>query len=285
MTEDLFEPLEHWVSDEQAANVPHRHASVSKPAGIELVHLTLSDIPAKIKKKFVDIYRWDTNFADSQLLILLDEYNEMVDVVKMNDEFSRDESDDADLWEDLPPSPSHTRIPSSEKAAAESPVYEVLLESKTLGMTIENVMERTIVRTINPSSEAAKLGIQTNSLLLQVGNTKTVDNTHIETLDLLKNSPRPVKLRLRRLDPETVTQRRAQMQALVQRQKVKEEVGRSLDWLEERLLWSLRMMAGCVSFEPWVMTISIRPVIRNMLILKCQRMWRMRFRVISLSCY
>lgn len=201
------------MTDKEAAQVPHHRASVAK-AGLELVHLTLADIPAKIKQKFVDIYRWDGSFADSQLLILLDEYNEMIDVVKSGNANARDESDDAQLWADGPPADG---CASDE----ESPVYEVLLHSKTLGMTIENVMERTIVRNINPSSEAAKLGIQTNSLLLQVGHTKTIDNTHIETLDLLKNSARPVKLRLRRLDPETVNQRRAQMQALVQRQKVK----------------------------------------------------------------
>ena len=202
------------MTDKEAAQVPHHRASVAK-AGLELVHLTLVDIPAKIKKKFVDIYRWDGSFADSQLLILLDEYNEMIDVVKAGDSNARDESDDAQMWADAPPPADN----GDEEG--ESPVYEVLLHSKTLGMTIENVMERTIVRNINPSSEAAKLGIQTNSLLLQVGHTKTIDNTHIETLDLLKNSARPVKLTLRRLDPETVNQRRAQMQALVQRQKVK----------------------------------------------------------------
>jgi hypothetical protein len=228
--------MDHWVGDEEATNVSYHKPSVCAPSGLELVHLELTDIPAKIKKKFVDIYRWDSGFADSQLLILLDEYNEMIDVVKLGDVNAKDDSDDAGLWEDAADS-------GTPPGPGESAVYEVMLQSKTLGMTIENVMERTIVRMINPSSEAAKLGIQTNSLLLQVGDTKTIDNTHIETLDLLKNSSRPVKLKLRRLDPETVNQRRAQMQALVQRQRVKEEVGRSLDWLEERLLWSLRMMA------------------------------------------
>lgn len=208
-----FEPEEHWVGERTASiSYPHRSPSINNGLAhreLELVHLTLSDIPIKIKKKFIDIYRWDPGFADSQLLILLDEYNEMIDVVKLGDSNSRDESDDAKLWE-----------VASAGTDVSSPVYEVLLQSKTLGMTIENVMERTIVRTINPSSEAAKLKIQANSLLLQVGNTKTIDNTHIETLDLLKNAPRPVKLLFRKLDAETVNQRRAQMQALVQRQKL-----------------------------------------------------------------
>ena len=180
--------------------------SATKP---RYVHLKLQDIPSRITKRFVDIYRWDAHFADSQLCILLDEYNEMVDVLMQTNKGSSDESDDSVMWA------SQDTVTNTS-----SPVYEVILNSKTLGMTIENVMERTIVRTVQASSEAAKLGIKTNSLLLQVGNTRTMDHTHLETLDLLKNAVRPVRLRLRKLDAETVSQRRSQMQALVQRQKL-----------------------------------------------------------------
>ncbi len=177
---------------------------------MDYVHLKLTDIPAKIKKKFVEIYRWDGTFADSQLLILLDEYNEMVDVVAQANKTKLDDTDDSQLWD----------VAASTEPNPKSTVYEVVLQSKTLGMTIENVMERTIVRTVNPSSEAAKIGILTNSLLLQVGSMRTIDHTHIETLDLLKNSARPVILKFRKLDAELVNQRRSQMQALVQRQKL-----------------------------------------------------------------
>ena len=50
--------------------------------------------------------------------------------------------------------------------------YTVALESRQLGMTIENVLERTVVRSIQAKSEASRLNIKTNSVILAVGVTR-----------------------------------------------------------------------------------------------------------------
>lgn len=47
--------------------------------------------------------------------------------------------------------------------------YTVTLESRQLGMTIENVLERTVVRSIQAKSEASRLNVKTNSVILAVG--------------------------------------------------------------------------------------------------------------------
>jgi hypothetical protein len=67
-------------------------------------------------------------------------------------------------------------------------------------MTIENVFERTIVRSIHPNSEAFKLNVKTNSVILNIGSSSTMYQTHLETLEALKNTVRPVQLRLCQLD-------------------------------------------------------------------------------------
>ena len=70
------------------------------------------------------------------------------------------------------------------------------LVSRQLGMTIENVFERTIVRSVHPNSEAYKLNVKTNSVILNIGSSSTRHQTHLETLEALKNTVRPVRLRL-----------------------------------------------------------------------------------------
>jgi hypothetical protein len=95
--------------------------------------------------------------------------------------------------------------------------YVVSLQSRQLGMTIENVLERTIVRSVHPNSEAFRLNVKTNSIILSIGASRygslgpmyrseldicysTTHQTHLETLETLKNTARPVKLRLCEVD-------------------------------------------------------------------------------------
>lgn len=47
--------------------------------------------------------------------------------------------------------------------------YFVSLQSRQLGMTVENVLERTIVRSVYPNSEAFRLNVRPNSLILSIG--------------------------------------------------------------------------------------------------------------------
>jgi hypothetical protein len=50
--------------------------------------------------------------------------------------------------------------------------YVVSLLSRQLGMTIENVLERTIVRSVHPNSEAFRLNVRTNSIILNIGSAR-----------------------------------------------------------------------------------------------------------------
>ena len=92
--------------------------------------------------------------------------------------------------------------------------YIVSLLSRQLGMKIENVLERTIVREVHENSEAFRLNVRPNSIILNIGSARslallslinffassTLYQTHLETLESLKNTVRPVKLRLCKID-------------------------------------------------------------------------------------
>jgi hypothetical protein len=210
------------TNEDGNASKPNSGNVTAEPSCLleEIASLKLGDIPFLIKQKFINIYQWNATFADSQLSILLEEYNEMVSLLKMNKQSSPLEVDDTYLW-----FVEEGQVIDKDS----SPIYEVILQSKTLGMTIENILERTYVRTVQATSEAAKLGVQNNSLLLQVGSVSTKDHTHLETLDLLKNSLRPVRLRFRRMDAETVVVKRTHMQTLVQQQKYQVSIKRRND--------------------------------------------------------
>lgn len=110
--------------------------------------------------------------------------------------------------------------------------YVVSLLSRQLGMTIENVLERTVVRSVHPNSEAFRLNVKTNSVILNIGSARfpgyfhnfshmpsTLYQTHLETLESLKNTVRPVKLRLCKLDESVLTTFRTEMHSLVSRSK------------------------------------------------------------------
>ena len=112
------------------------------------------------------------------------------------------------------------------------------------GMTIENVMERTVVRAVHPNSEAARLRVKRDSVILKIGAASTLTQTHLETLDSLKNSVRPVKLRLCTISLPVLQQHRSRMQSLVQRRK-NLAIGActTLNWIETRVLFVLELVA------------------------------------------
>lgn len=123
-------------------------------------------------------------------------------------------------------------------------LYEVTLHSRQLGMTIENVMERTVVRTVHKNSEASRLNVKSDSIILKIGANSTLSQTHLETLDTLRNSVRPVKLRLCTLSRPILEHHRSRMQSLVQRRK-NLAIGActTLNWIESRVLYVLELSA------------------------------------------
>ncbi|CAM9679562.1 unnamed protein product, partial [Laminaria digitata] len=76
--------------------------------------------------------------------------------------------------------------------------YSVTISSRKLGMTVENVLERTVVRAAAPGGGAEAAGVETGSLLVALDGLSMKDSSHFEVIELLRVANRPLTLRLRR---------------------------------------------------------------------------------------
>jgi len=93
--------------------------------------------------------------------------------------------------------------------------YNVTIVREMLGLTVENVLERTVVRTVLPSGAAKKAGTKVGSLVVKVGSVETANLTHFETIDELRQSQRPLKLVLRRISKDALRGAREEMGRLI----------------------------------------------------------------------
>lgn len=111
-------------------------------------------------------------------------------------------------------SSSRAVLPQDEKARRMGD-YEILINNEMLGLTVENVLERTIIRTLLPDGAAAHAGAQVGSLIAKVGNVDTCNLTHFETIDELRRSQRPLKLTLRHVRGSVLRRAREEMGRLL----------------------------------------------------------------------
>ncbi|KAL7454108.1 hypothetical protein ACHAWC_005735 [Mediolabrus comicus] len=93
--------------------------------------------------------------------------------------------------------------------------YEVTIDQEMLGLTVENVLERTIIRTLLPNGAAIHAGAKIGSLIAKVGNVDTSNLTHFETIDELRQSQRPLKLTLRYISSDILRCAREEMGRLI----------------------------------------------------------------------
>lgn len=93
--------------------------------------------------------------------------------------------------------------------------YCVIIEREMLGLTVENVLERTVVRTVLEAGPAKKAGAKVGSLIVRVGNIETKNLTHFETIDELRQSQRPLVLVLRQIPEESLKAAREEMGRLI----------------------------------------------------------------------
>lgn len=93
--------------------------------------------------------------------------------------------------------------------------YCVIIEREMLGLTVENVLERTVVRTVLEAGPAKKAGAKVGSLIVRVGNIETKNLTHFETIDELRQSQRPLVLVLRQIPEEALKAAREEMGRLI----------------------------------------------------------------------
>ena len=93
--------------------------------------------------------------------------------------------------------------------------YEVTIDQEMLGLTVENVLERTIIRTLLPHGAAIHAGAKVGSLIAKVGNVDTSNLTHFETIDELRQSQRPLRLSLRYISSDILRSAREEMGRLI----------------------------------------------------------------------
>eukprot|EP00980_Cylindrotheca_fusiformis_P019928 scaffold7017_cov134-Cylindrotheca_fusiformis.AAC.23 len=93
--------------------------------------------------------------------------------------------------------------------------YSVKIEREMLGLTVENVLERTVVRTVLAGGPAKKAGARVGSLIVKVGNIETKNLTHFETIDELRQSQRPLQLVLRQISDDSLRSAREEMGRLI----------------------------------------------------------------------
>ena len=110
--------------------------------------------------------------------------------------------------------PSENSAESSDATTAAAD-YEVTIDQEMLGLTVENVLERTIIRTLLPDGAARSAGAKVGSLIAKVGNVDTANLTHFETIDELRRSQRPLKLTLRLVGRGVLRRAREEMGRLV----------------------------------------------------------------------
>ena len=93
--------------------------------------------------------------------------------------------------------------------------YTVQIEREMLGLTVENVLERTVVRTVLAGGPAKKAGAKVGSLIVKVGSVETKNLTHFETIDELRQSQRPLQLVLRLISDDALRSAREEMGRLI----------------------------------------------------------------------
>lgn len=116
-------------------------------------------------------------------------------------------SESSDIIENSNESTSENQLSQGE--------YSVSIDREMLGLTVENVLERTVVRTVLPGGAAKKAGAKVGSLIVKVGNVETKNLTHFETIDELRQSQRPLKLVLRQITNEALQSAREEMGRLI----------------------------------------------------------------------
>ena len=101
---------------------------------------------------------------------------------------------------------SAVSLASAAMAASLGHVYEVMIAEGSLGIVVDNLLERTVVIKVTRNSAAALQGVAEGSMILSVNAQNVELLTHRQTLALVTGSSRPLLLRLRQLAPAEVQQ-------------------------------------------------------------------------------
>lgn len=132
----------------------------------------------------------------------------------------------------------------------------VITEQQRLGITVENVLERTVICTVSRTSCAFRAGVEEGCLVVGLNEMNTRSMCHKEVIDRLQQPHRPLRMRLRRVAPEKLEQRRNEMIALMHPHGIVATGENSLEsraamvaWAEQRLLLLVRLLAIGATLE------------------------------------
>jgi len=92
--------------------------------------------------------------------------------------------------------------------------FQIKIKGEMLGLTVENVLESTYIRTIVRNGMAAAAGAKVGCIIAQIGENKTRNLTHFETIEMLRSSHRPLLLTLQPKQLGHVSQMRDYMAEL-----------------------------------------------------------------------
>ena len=193
------------------AHVPDAYPAIAPLPEDEAIKVMQSAKPALHAAFGLHLLRscdYDPSLALSLLCSVEEEYSDLQAnwLLGQTDLSDAKAGDDADVPSELFPA-FEGDGPSCE--------YEVELSADRLGMTVENVLERTVVRSVVSDGAAASCGVVQGSLLVRLGAQSTAALSHFETIEQLKQAKRPLRLRLRKLPPSRLEQRRQEMSALL----------------------------------------------------------------------
>ncbi|KAF1784333.1 HEAT, type 2 [Phytophthora cactorum] len=158
------------------------------------------------------------------------EFKVLVDLL-LNSEFSLDRAVNTFLTEDRIVSDFRGIIgcdwdpeqPSSTVMGANEP-YAASIPAGPLGLTVENILERTIVVDIKSGGAAERANVKRSSWLVGLNGQRVTHLTHKETLRLIETATRPLRLQLVIVPPDDYKALRRQLSMNIRQQKTERPI-------------------------------------------------------------
>ncbi|KAJ0408350.1 hypothetical protein P43SY_003076 [Pythium insidiosum] len=118
----------------------------------------------------------------------------------------------------------HDLDPSDPAKCLNSEPYGATIPAGPLGLTVENILERTIVVDIKPNGAAERAAVKRSSWLISLNGTPITHLTHKETLRMIETASRPLQLQLILVPQEEYRLLRKQLSMNIRQQKTERPI-------------------------------------------------------------
>ncbi|KAG6613515.1 Protein phosphatase 2A regulatory subunit A [Phytophthora cinnamomi] len=184
------------------------------------------------------------------------EFKVLVDLL-LNSEFSLDRAVNTFLTEDRIVSDFRGIVgfdwdpeqPISTVMGANKP-YAASIPAGPLGLTVENILERTIVVDIKSGGAAERANVKRSSWLVGLNGERVTHLTHKETLRLIETASRPLQLQLVIVPPDDYKALRRQLSMNIRQQKTERPIPEQ-DRMSFRV-FQMKIHQGVLSFPKLV---------------------------------